>query len=94
MTVEQVSKIDNEKKLLSDEVLDEVFDETNEVLRTKLLIALRDRAMALRCAGKFDMIVNAYKKMERQIAKDKRMAMSAQAPPEDHFTDLRIRRTR
>ena len=88
MTVEQVSKIDNEKKLLSDEVLDEVFDETNEVLRTKLLIALRDKAMALRCAGKFDMIVNAYKKMERQIAKDKRMAMSAQAPPEDHFTEF------
>lgn len=87
MTVDEIAVIENEKKLLSDEVMDQVFEEQNEVIRAKLLIALRDRAMVLRCASKFDLIVNAYKKMERQIEKNKRQANS-QAPPADNWTDF------
>ena len=86
MTVEEIARIDNEKKLLSDDVMNEVFDEANEVTRTKLLIALRDRAMALRCASKFDMIVNAWKKMERQIEKSRKAMAQTQPPPNDNFT--------
>ena len=86
MTVEEIEKIDNEKRLLSDDVMNDVFAEANEVLRTKLLIALREKAMTLRCAGKFDMIVNAWKKMERQIEKDKKEAQKTQPPPNDNFT--------
>lgn len=85
MTVEEISKIDNETNLLSDDVMNEVFDEANEVTRAKLIIALRDRAMALRCASKFDMIINAWKKMERQIEKSKKF-QSTQLPPNDNMT--------
>lgn len=89
MTEAEIAKIDNEKKLLSDEVMNEVFEEANEVTRAKLIIALRDRAMVLRCASKFDMIVNAWKKMERQIEKNKKAAMDPkQPPPNDNFTSF------
>ena len=84
MTVEEITLIENEKRLLSDEVMNEVFEEANEVLRTKLIIALRDRAMALRCANKFDMIIQAWKKMERQIEKSKKDLR--QPPPNDNLT--------
>lgn len=89
MTEAEIAKIDNEKKLLSDEVMNEVFEEANEVTRAKLIIALRDRAMVLRCASKFDMIVNAWKKMERQIEKNKKAAMDPkQPPPNDNLTSF------
>ena len=85
MTVDEIEKIKTEKTLLSDEVMNEVFDETNEVARTHLLIALREKAMTLRCASKFDMIVNAWKKMERQIDKSRKEEQH-QPPPNDNFT--------
>lgn len=85
MTVEEIAKIDNEKTLLSDEIMNEVFEEANEVTRAKLIIALRDRAMALRCASKFDVIINAWKKMERQIAKSNKR-QPTQPPPNDNMT--------
>lgn len=85
MTVEEIAKIETETRLLSDDVMNEVFDEANEVTRAKLIIALRDRAMALRCASKFDMIVNAWKKMERQIEKSKK-SQPTQPPPNDNMT--------
>ena len=87
MTVEAIYQLDTEKQILSDSILEEIFDEQNEVLRTKLIIALRERAMALRCVGKFDMILNAYKKVDRQMERERKNALSAhQAPPADNFT--------
>ena len=86
MTVDEINKIDSEQKLLSDDVMNKVFEEANEVSRAKLILALRDRAMVLRCVSKFDAIINAWKKMERQIEKGRKEAQKTQPPPNDNFT--------
>lgn len=87
MTVAEIEKIDTEKKLLSEEVMDEVFEEQNEIARERLLIAMRDKAMILKCATKFDSIRKAYVRMEKEIARQAKEAAS-KAPPEDHMTEF------
>ena len=64
-----ITQLDSETKLLSDEVFEEVFEEQNEIERAKLILALRDKAMILHCASKFDMILNAHKKANRELRK-------------------------
>lgn len=86
MTVEEIAKIETESRLLSDDVMNEVFDEANEVSKARLILALKDRAMILRCATKLDVILNAWKKMERQIEKNKKQMEAKQPPPNDNMT--------
>lgn len=89
MTIEDIKKIEDAKQLLSDDTIDSVFDEQNEVLRARLIIAMQDKSKELNVKGKFDLILSAYKKMERQIEKNrKEAAMKGNSPPEDNFTEF------
>ena len=84
-----ITKLDSEAKLLADEVLQEVFEEPNEIERAKLLLALRDKAMLLKCAGKFDAMVNAYKKVDREMRKQqKTMSIQSDNKPFDNYTNF------
>lgn len=55
--------------ILSDEVLEEVFEEQDEILKARLLLSLQEKAKILGVKSKFDMMVRAYKKVDREMQK-------------------------
>lgn len=62
--------------ILSEEIFTEVFDQEDEIYRSRLILSLVDRAKELGVKGKFEELVKAYKKVEKQMirqqaAKDK-----------------------
>ena len=64
--MELLSKLTAET-ILSDEVLCEVFDETDEIHKARLLLSLIDRAAELGVKSKFNALVKAYKKEEKKM---------------------------
>lgn len=64
--------------ILSDEVLTEIFDEENEILKTRLLQSLTDRAKELGVKTKFERLVNAYSRVLRETQKARRDKESKQ----------------
>lgn len=59
-----LNKLDS-KSIMSREVLDEVFNQEDEIYRAELLASLALRASELRCKTEFTSVVNAYKKCKR-----------------------------
>lgn len=55
--------------ILSDDVLTEVFDEPDAIEQARLLLSLQEKAKGLGVKGKFDALVKAYKKVNREIAR-------------------------
>ena len=51
----------------SEETLDEVFTDEDEIHKAKLLLTLEERAAQLGVKTKFGKMVSAYKKVERQL---------------------------
>lgn len=58
--------------ILSDDVLTEVFEQEDEIYKARLLLSLTDRAGELKVKTKFEKLVSAYKKVEKQIEKEKK----------------------
>lgn len=55
--------------IISDEVLIEVFEEQDAIQQAKLLLSLQEKAKLLGVKSKFDTLVKAYKKVNREIEK-------------------------
>lgn len=55
--------------ILSDEVFEEVFDEQDPIQQAKILLSLQEKAKGLGVKGKFDTLVKAYKKVNKEIEK-------------------------
>lgn len=55
--------------ILSDEVFEEVFDEQDPIQQAKILLSLQEKAKGLGVKGKFDVMVKAYKKVNKEIEK-------------------------
>lgn len=72
------------ESILSDAVLDEVFEENDIIQRSKILLALQDKAKLLGVKSKFDTMVRAYQKVERQIQKSTKPTKQIQQA--DNFT--------
>ena len=62
--------------ILSDEVISEVFDQEDEIYKARLLLSLEDRAAELGKKREFQEIVKAYKKVEREIKRQRREKQS------------------
>lgn len=58
--------------ILEDEIFEEVFEQEDEIYKAKLLLSLQDRASELGVKGKFDSMVKAYKKVDRETKQKKR----------------------
>lgn len=69
----------------SDEVLDEVFSDEDEIHKAKLLLTLEDRAAQLGVKTKFSKMVSAYKKVERQM---QQMAKNRPISSLDNWTNF------
>lgn len=55
------------EEVYSEETLDEVFSDEDEIHKAKLLLTLEERAAQLGVKTKFGKMVSAYKKVERQL---------------------------
>jgi len=58
--------------ILSDKILAEVFDQEDELYKSRLLLSLEDRAGELGVKKKFQEIVKAYKRVEREMRRKER----------------------
>ena len=58
--------------VLSDDVLAEVFDQEDELYKSRLLLSLEDRAGELGVKRKFQELVKTYKKIEREMRRQQR----------------------
>ena len=63
-----ITKLDAQS-ILSDEVLEEWASEPDEIEKAKLLLALQDKSKLLGVKGKFDIMVAAYKRVQREVSK-------------------------
>lgn len=64
-----ITKIKTAEELLSDEILSEVFDIQDPIEQSRTLLALQDKAKLLSVKTKFDELVRAYKRVDREIRK-------------------------
>ena len=71
--------------VISDEVLEEVFSDEDEIHKARMLLTLEERAAALGVKGKFTKMVAAYKRMERQIRLSEK---NRAAQPMDNWTNF------
>lgn len=62
--------------ILSDEVISEVFDQEDEIYKARLLLSLEDRAAELGKKREFQEIIKAYKRVEREIKRQRRKKQS------------------
>lgn len=60
------------EELLSTKTLTEVFDEEDEIHRAMLIVELSERAKELKVKTQLDTLIKAFKKVDRQMAKNKR----------------------
>lgn len=56
----------NEKTILSDEVFEEIFSQENEIYKARLLLSAQEVAERFHVKGKFDQLVRAYKRVDRE----------------------------
>ena len=58
--------------ILSDDVLTELFDQEDEIYKSRLMLSLIDRADALGVKKKFEELIKAYKRVERENRRRRR----------------------
>ncbi len=63
--------------ILSEKVFDEVFNQEDEIYKARLLLSLQDRAAELGVKGKFDQMVKAYKRVDRETRQRKKQQQTA-----------------
>lgn len=59
--MELLNKLDKQT-ILADNIFEEIFNEENEIHRSRLILSLEDRAAELGVKKKFETMLNAYKK--------------------------------
>lgn len=57
------------ESILSEETFRDIFDQEDEILKTRMIIELTDRARELGVKSKFEMLVRAYRQAARDIQK-------------------------
>lgn len=59
-------------EILSDELLTEVFDQEDEIYKCRLILYLIDRAQELKVKKKFETMIAAYKRVEKDIKRQEK----------------------
>ena len=62
----------NEKTILSDEGFEEIFSQEDEIYKARLLLSAQEVAERFHVKGKFDQMVKAYKKVDRETKQKKK----------------------
>lgn len=80
-----ITALDTKEKLLSKDVLDEVFEIQDEIDRAIMLLSLQEKAKMLGVKGQFDDLVRAYKRVDLSF---KKANQRAPASGMDNYTDF------
>lgn len=83
----EIATLDAES-VMSDAVLDEVFEESDPIMRNRLLLSLQERAKILGVKTKFDTMVRAYNKVERQIQREEKEKQRNPQQNDDRMTEF------
>ncbi len=75
----------NEKTILSDEVFEEIFSQEDEIYKARLLLSAQEVAERFRVKGKFDQMVKAYNRVDRETRQRKKQQ---QAAGMNNYTDF------
>lgn len=67
----------NEKTILSDEVFEEIFSQEDEIYKARLLLSAQEVAERFRVKGKFDQMLKAYKRVDRETRQRKKQQQAA-----------------
>lgn len=67
----------NEKTILSDEVFEEIFSQEDEIYKARLLLSAQEVAERFHVKGKFDQMVKAYKRVDRETKLRKKQQKTA-----------------
>jgi len=62
----------NEKTVLSEEVFEEIFSQEDEIYKARLLLSVQEVAERFHVKGKFDQMVKAYKRVDRETKQKKK----------------------
>ena len=73
--MELLGKLDKQT-ILADGIFEEIFNEENEIYRSRLILSLEDRAAELGVKKKFETMLNAYKKVDRETRQKKKQESS------------------
>ncbi|MDD3395414.1 MAG: DUF927 domain-containing protein [Anaerotignum sp.] len=71
----------NADTILSDEILTEIFGQEDEIYKSRLILSLTDKANDLGVKKKFEELIKAYKRVEREIQR-RRKEEERQKKPE------------
>lgn len=74
----------NEKTILSDEVFEEIFSQEDEIYKARLLLSAQEVAERFHVKGKFDQMVKAYKRVDRETKQKKKQEFSSM----DNYTNF------
>lgn len=74
--MELLNKLDKQT-ILADNIFEEIFNEENEIYRSRLILSLEDRAAELGVKKKFETMLNAYKKVDRETKQRKKQKQTA-----------------
>ena len=66
--------------ILTDEVLQEIFDQEDEIYKSRLILSLIDRADTLGVKKKFEELIKAYRRVEREMQRRRREDEKRQRP--------------
>lgn len=67
LTEEEIKQITAPDELLSDELLNGIFDISDGVTKARLIIAVQNRAKELKCARQANTLIKAYKAEEKKL---------------------------
>ena len=74
----------NEKTILSDEVFEEIFSQEDEIYKARLLLSAQEVAERFHVKGKFDQMVKAYKRVDRETKQKKQQQTASM----DNYTQF------
>lgn len=81
--MESLNKLDK-KTILADEIFEEVFNQEDEIKKARMLLSLQERAAELGVKGRFDQLVGAYKKVDKEIRQKKKQESAGM----DNYTNF------
>lgn len=59
------------KSILEDKIFEEIFEQEDEIYKARLILSLQDRAAELGVKAKFEEILKAYKRVDREMKRNR-----------------------
>ena len=69
--MEPLARLDS-KSILAEDIFLEIFDQEDEIMKARMILSLTDRAAELGVKKKFEELLKAYKKVDREAKQRER----------------------